>query len=286
MRYIFLRYPEGKAKAVTFSYDDGCSADMRMANTLTRYNMKGTFNFNCAKLRDRNFTKEEVVENFLSKGHEIATHGAMHIANGAARPIDGIKDTLECRAELENRYGMIIRGMAYPDSGITRFSNTAEYENIKRYLTDLDIAYVRTLAGDNNSFMLPTDWHAWMPTAHHNNPDIIKYMVEFVNIDIDKIYSSSRYPRLFYVWGHSYEFDNDNNWDLLDTICETLGGKDDTWYATNMEIYNYVTAYNSLVFSVDRKIIYNPTLIDIWFDLDGKLYKIASGETLKIKEDI
>ena len=27
MRYRFLRYPEGKAKAVTFSYDDGCRAE-------------------------------------------------------------------------------------------------------------------------------------------------------------------------------------------------------------------------------------------------------------------
>ena len=32
----------------------------------------------------------------------------------------------------------------------------------------------------------------------------------------------------------------------------------------------------------DGKIIYNPTLFDIWFVIDGELYKIKSGETLKI----
>ena len=31
MRYRFLRFPEGKFKAVTFSYDDGLHADIRLA---------------------------------------------------------------------------------------------------------------------------------------------------------------------------------------------------------------------------------------------------------------
>ena len=45
---------------------------------------------------------------------------------------------------------------------------------------------------------------------------------------------------------------------------------------------NYVEAYNSLVLSADETIIYNPTLIDVWMDVDGKVYKVASGETIKL----
>ena len=41
MNYQNLRFPEGKAKALTFSYDDGCRADVRMAKTLTKYGLKG-----------------------------------------------------------------------------------------------------------------------------------------------------------------------------------------------------------------------------------------------------
>lgn len=85
------------------------------------------------------------------------------------------------------------------------------------------------------------------------------------------------------MWGHSYEFERDNNWNLLDEICEKLSGKDDIWYATNGEIYDYVEAYNSLSYSADGTIIYNPTLFEIWFDVDGKLYSIKPGETLKIQ---
>ena len=84
------------------------------------------------------------------------------------------------------------------------------------------------------------------------------------------------------MWGHSYEFERTQGWKLLEDICEKLSGKKDIWYATNIEIYEYVNAYNSLVFSADSSIIYNPTVTEIWFDIDGELYKISPGETLKI----
>ncbi len=47
-----------------------------------------------------------------------------------------------------------------------------------------------------------------------------------------------------------------------------------------IEIYDYVSAYRSLVFSADGSMVYNPTLLDIWFTEDGKPYIIKSGETL------
>ncbi len=283
MRYKFLRFPNGKTKAVTFSYDDGCVDDVRMAKTLSEYNLKGTFNLNNDELRQGSgMSDDEVREYILKKGHEIAVHGAMHRAEGAQRPIDAIHDVLKNRLELEKKYGLIVRGMAYPDSGITRFSNGASYDNIKNYLKDLDIVYSRTLGGDNDEFMLPTDWYEWMPTAHHNNPEIFNYIDKFLSFDYEKLYGASRYPRLFYIWGHSYEFERNNNWDRLTEICEKISNNDDVWYATNIEIYNYVSAYNSLSYSADSSIIYNPSLYEIWFDIDGKLYSIKSGETLKI----
>lgn len=283
MRYQFLRFPDGREKAVTMSYDDGCPQDIRLAQTVSKYGMKCTFNLNSDELRNQRLTKEMIEENFLSKGHEIAVHGALHKAEGTLRPIVGIRDVLDCRLELEERYGIIIRGMAYPDSGIRHFANNSSYEKVKNYLTELDIVYARTLGGDNDGFALPNDWHSWMPTCHHNNPNIHEYIDKFLKIDMSSpMHPATRTPKLFYIWGHSYEFDGLDNWSLLYDICSTLGQHSDIWYATNIEIYNYVNAYNSLIYSANSKIIYNPTLYKIWFDIDGKLYVIESGETLRI----
>jgi hypothetical protein len=107
----------------------------------------------------------------------------------------------------------------------------------------------------------------------------LEWADEFAKMDVDAFYVAHRYPRLFYLWGHSFEFDNNNNWELLDAICGKLSHLDNTWYATNMEIYEYVTAYQSLIFSADNRRVYNPTLITIWYDEDGTLYKIEPGET-------
>ena len=61
-----------------------------------------------------------------------------------------------------------------------------------------------------------------------------------------------------------------------------MSGQEDVWYATNGEIYDYITAYNSLVMSADCTRVYNPTLQKIWFFADGKQYSVAPGETITV----
>ena len=280
MQYRFLRFPEGLAKAVTLSYDDGCIQDKRFSQRISKVGLKCTFNIcsNKSKLTD-----DEIREYIISKGHEVAIHGKNHRAPGIVRAIDGIRDVLECRMELEERFDTIIRGMAYPDTGIRRCEGGLSYARVKEYLCDLDIAYARTACGDNNRFFLPDDWHKWMPNAHHENPKLMELIDEFLETDLsEKAYAASRDARLFYLWGHSHEFDRADNWDLLDKICDKLGGKEDVWYATNIEVCEYVKAYYSLIYSADGRKIFNPTSMDVWADVDGKCYKIASGKTIRI----
>lgn len=281
MKYMFMRFPEGKAKAVTLSYDDNKIDNIRFADTITKYGIKCTFNLH-ADGTSAQLNQSDVEEHIIKNGHEIAVHGLNHGAPGQIRPIEGIKDVLNSRLALESRYGMIVRGMAYPDSGITKMIPGNNYESIRKYLIDLGIVYSRTLGSDNDYFELPTDWYNWKPTAHHKNKNVLEYIDKFNRIDVNNLYSSARYPRLFYLWGHPFEFSIDDNWDLLDTICEKLAGKEDVWYATNIEIYNYVEAYKSLVFSADGRTVYNPTLYDIWFVVDKQQYCVKSGETIKI----
>jgi len=282
VKYMFMRYPGGKPKAVTFSYDDRTVQDQRLAALFAQYGLKATFNFNCDRPGKRNYTGEEIQEMFLSKGHEIAVHGASHRANGNIRPIEGIQDVLACRLELEEKCKSIIRGMAYPDTGINLMGSFGSYSQIKNYLTELDIAYARTLGGDNDSFMLPEDFHAWMPSAHHNNPKLMEYIDKFLKLDYSNMYYARAVPRLLYIWGHSYEFDRDDNWSLAEEICQRLAHNDEIWYATNIEIYDYVQAYKSLRYSADGNMIYNPTLFTLWFVVDAKPYSIEPGQTLRL----
>ena len=283
MRYMFLRFPNGKPKAVTFSYDDATEQDLRLVKIFDKYNLKGTFNHMSDAFKgSRAIPKDVIEENFLKKGHEIAVHGAFHRANGAVSYTSGIVDVLDCRRELESKYGMIIRGMAYPDSGVSRRSTITDYQGIKEYLTKLGISYARTtvVTDRGDKFNLPADWHLWNPTAHHNDKQIFEIIEEFLSYDSANATVTRRTPMLLYIWGHSSEFDNQNNWERIEEIAQKVSGKENVWYATNIEIYEYVEAFNRLVFSVDEKIIFNPTVKTLWLDVDGKSVKIEPNQTI------
>lgn len=287
MRYCFLRFPGGKPKAFTMSYDDGVRQDIRLAEICNKYGVKCTFNINAGIIAQapghRRLCADEIREHLLGAGHEIAVHGFNHRAPGAQRPITAIQDVLNDRLALEAEFGGIIRGMAYPDSGVTKIHAGTSYETIRQILKDLGIVYSRSLAGDNDRFLLPEDWYNLIPTAHHNNPQVLEFAEKFVAFDYEKLYSASRFPRLFYLWGHSYEFDNNDNWDRIEAILEIVAGKDDTWYPTNIQLWEYVHAYESLVYSADSTRVYNPTLMEVWFNVDGKDYSVKPGQTITVE---
>ena len=43
-------------------------------------------------------------------------------------------------------------------------------------------------------------------------------------------------PQLFYVWGHSYEFDAHDTWGKFEEFCRLIAGHDDIFYGTNREV--------------------------------------------------
>ena len=111
---------------------------------------------------------------------------------------------------------------------------------------------------------------------------ILELAEEFLNGEPKKYFWANT-PKLFYLWGHSFEFDKFNNWDRIEKICDAISGKDDVWYANNIEIYEYTKAYESLVWAADMRRVHNPSAKKIWFKLNGKIYSIAPDETLVIK---
>ena len=284
MRYIFMRFPEGKGKAVTFSYDDNAVANKKLSDIMSEYGIKCTFNLNSQKSNEmfsNMLTVPEAKKYIVDRGHEIALHGAFHKGLGLVRPVEGIKDVLDLRLELEKDFGIIVRGMAYPDS--TKMLHGNNWETIETYLKELGVVYSR-LTGYKPDFDMPEDWYLWTPTASENHPEIYEIAEKFVNLDIKSLYIAGQYPKLFLMSGHASGFERKNNWNHFENICKILGNNKDIWYATCMEIYEYTKGYEALVWSADSTRVYNPSIFAIWFEADEKLYKINPGETIEIGE--
>lgn len=266
---VYLLFPDGKPKALTFSYDDGVRDDIRLVDIFKSHGLFGTFNVNSGQFgaRDSLLTADEVKNLYLPAGQELACHALTHPWLEKLPDDMALFEVLEDRKRLEALSGEIIRGMAYPYG--TYSERTVEL------LGAAGIAYCRTTVSTND-FRLPADWLKLTATCHHNGEKLFEHAEKFVNATP----SDHEHGWLFYVWGHSYEFPRDNNWDRIEKFAEQVSGKADVWYATNMQIYTYITAFRALQFSLNGGRVYNPSATPVWFSCAGKTYCVAAGETV------
>ena len=285
MQNFVMRFPEGKPKAMTFSYDDGVVEDLKLIELMKKYGIKATFNYNSSHfavadqdatlvLRDGHLTSTELKTISTNPQFEIACHGHTHPYYTFLPQAAATNDILTNRKELERITGKIIKGFAYPS--ISAFNDVSESA-----LKSVGIVYAR-LATRNKNFSLPQNWYRWEPTCHHK--EAIEIYKEFSQADV---FLSN--GLVMYVWGHSFEFARENNWEIIEELFKLCHLNPDIWFATNMEIYNYANDFKKLVFSADGSKAYNPTATDLWGVIDakkrskgGKLIKIPAGETVSL----
>ncbi len=275
---MVMKFKDGKSKALTLSYDDGVVQDIRLVKILDQHGIKGTFNINTALYAPENKVREEfkgrmklseAKELFVNSGHEVAIHALTHPWLNKIKTDGIITEILEDRKNVEKEYGTLARGMAYPYG--------AYNDEVIDILKKCGVCYSRTVRATEN-FDIPQNWLALHPTCHHNSPRLMDLAKRFVETPSEKVSGAW----MFYLWGHSYEFDDNDNWEVIEKFAEYVGAKDDIWYATNIEIYDYVKAYESLQTSVDKSIVHNPAKTDVWFSHDGKIHLVKGGETLNI----
>lgn len=278
MANIFIRFPEGRAKSLTLSYDDGVEQDVKLIEIMNKHGLKGTFNINSGLYAaegtvypkgqiHRRMTEKQTTEAFANSGHEVAVHSLTHPFLEQLPNDMVVNEIIKDRENLETQFGTIVRGMAYPYGTLS--------DSVVAALQFCGIVYSRTVVSTND-FRMPKDWMRLTATCHHNAPELQNLSKKFVE---DKI---THTPYLFYLWGHSYEFEANNNWKVIEDFAKYIGNRDDIWYATNIEIYDYISAYNRLVFSIDGKRVKNPTNRKIWFEYSDRVIEIEAGALIQI----
>lgn len=271
---FIMLFKDGRRKALTFSYDDGTIHDRKLVALMNQYGMKGTFNLNSGlfgkKERqiingiDTDFSRIEAEEvKSLYAGHEVASHTLTHPSLTGLPSNMGAKEVLKDRSNLEILTGELIRGFAYPYGTYN--------EKVEEILSACGIEYARTVCS-TGGFELPQDFLEWHPTCHHESPKLMELAERFCT-------EKARRPEVFYLWGHSYEFSQKDNWQVIEDFMKYVSDyKDCIWSATNIEIVDYVEAFRKLRRSTDGRIIYNPTGTTLWFEMDREIHCIHGNE--------
>ena len=168
------------------------------------YGLRGTFNVNSGLFANRyngvekgQMTRDEALKLYVQEGIEVAIHGYQHISLAKVEPSFATFDVINDRKELECMFGKVIKGMAYANGSI--------HENAINILKTCGISYARTI-DSTESFDLPETWLRMNPTCHHNNPKLMELVEQFLKGQEEE-YFWDRKIRLFYLWGHSWEFD-------------------------------------------------------------------------------
>ena len=275
---IVMRFPQGKAKVFTMSYDDGVYQDIRLVEIMNRNGLKGTFNINAGMISASDATKgyerlsaNQVKALYIPNGHEVALHTHSH-SMLIDLPIENITyEYLKDKEILEEITGKIIRGAAYPYS---KYNDTV-FASLKACGVD----YAR--GGDETEgFNMPADWLQIKNTVRHKNPRLLELTEQFLELSPPPHAPCA----LFFLMGHSFEFDKENNWSLIETFAEKMGGHDDIWYATNIEIFDYINACRSVRFNLAQTIAENPTATDVWINKNGKIHMLAAGKTTLLSD--
>lgn len=225
-----------KLKAVTFSFDDGITQDIRMVELLDKYGLKATFNLNSEKfgvIKEEFFGGKKFIKKRIEisevkdlyENHEVAAHTLTHPnLTEIEQENEIIRQVEQDRLNLEICSFKDVVGMAYPCGGINNDDRVADI--IRR---NTGIRYARTITSTHN-FKMQDNLLRFNPTAHFGDNKIFELADEFLNLKPNE-------PQLFYIWGHSYECDYVDSWDRLEELFKRLSGHEDVYYATNKDVF-------------------------------------------------
>lgn len=286
MNKIYKAFPGGKSKVLTLSYDDGKVEDRRLVEIFNKYGIKATFNLNSemADMPGRIPTSEWKE---LYAGHEVAAHSCTHPTIARCPNSEIAYQLLNDKAGLEKIMGYPVRGLAFPngsyddrcctiasDIGIEYARLVGDkYAAVRAAKEYVKYAEGPILVGDENGFGMPQDYMRWVFTCHHNH-NLIEFGKEFMELN------KKQYLYMLSVWGHSFEFEKDNNWNIMEEFCEMIGGRDDIWYATNIEIIDNEKVFANLKFAADNSFVYNPSATSAWIVVNDDVVEVKGGETV------
>ena len=223
-----MKWTEKYRKAFVLSYDDGVYQDIRLVEMLNQYGLKCTFNLNTGMMeppyvreadgvRIERMPAEMLPE--LYRGHEVASHTLHHCDLTQLSDGEVFDEVRDDRHALEKIFGNNVTGFAYP------YGNTNK--KVKFLLQQCGVRYARGVRS-THTFDMPEDVLEISPTCRHKEDEIFDLAKEFIALQPDS-------PKLFLLWGHSYEFDMQRGWERFERFCDLIAGHDDIFYATTAQ---------------------------------------------------
>jgi polysaccharide deacetylase len=226
------RHEEQGRTVFTMSWDDGHPNDLRLAETLAKYGLKGTFYMPIQNREGRPVVQPPVLRQ-IAELHEIGSHTFSHCYLNTVSLLEAEREIVTGKAALEDRLGRGVSGFCYP-GGKFRSSHVGLVQNAGfRYARDTENCRTDVCFG---RFRMPTTLQLyphrravyvrnflsqghWMRRAGMFSRLLrSKSLLARITACLDLAQSHGG-GRIVHLWGHSWELDATGGWDVLEECC-------------------------------------------------------------------
>jgi hypothetical protein len=230
---------QGNSKLIiTTSWDDGCILDLKLANLLVKYGVKGTFYLPRSYL-DNSVGTADILS--LAGEFEIGAHTLSHTDLTAIPLEQAEKEIRGSKLYLEQLLGRNIHMFCYPKG---RYN-----DSIKGQVCGAGFVAARTV--NHGDFNQPRDPYEWQITLHASNgsPLMTWRIWRKSGIPIRSLLDWEIRAKLlfdlalerggiYHIWGHSWEIEKNREWTKLESVLGYIANRENIRYMTNGEIFS------------------------------------------------
>ena len=238
---------------VTTSWDDGDPLDLRMAELLAKYGVKGTF---YVPLRHQ----RPVIDRFqmadlLALGMEIGSHTLTHTILTQSQV--AFQEMLQSRLRLEDILGIEVQAFAYPkgrfNPALAAGAAAAGYR-----LARTTIAF-RTEA-QFNPFLMPTSFqffpHSCLTHIKHSLREgnlvglarwctLWRMTTDVARLARLALHTVLKAGGILHIWGHTLDIERCGLWGALEGVLDEIASRPQVLYLTNLQTLDAVTRANT-----------------------------------------
>jgi peptidoglycan/xylan/chitin deacetylase (PgdA/CDA1 family) len=231
---------------VTTSWDDGHKLDIKLAALLKKYNLKGTI-YVCPK--DNEFEKKELLSEKevkqISKNLEIGAHTINHPTLTKINIKQAKKEIEDSKKYMERIISKKITSFCYPKG----YFNRQLIDIVKnsgyvyaRTTRQMFIKYPKNIfTSDTTIQAMPLNFIARLGQIKNGvlrNQMMLPHLFfnDWEKIAIkcfDQVYKNGG---VFHLWGHSWQIENDKQWDALETVFKYISNRKGVKYLSNSEL--------------------------------------------------
>lgn len=238
---------------VSTSWDDGHILDLRVADILNRYGLKGTFYVARDYVATR-MSARDIRE--LAQLHEIGAHTMTHPVLTDIPLADARREIEDSKKWLEDILGQAVTSFCYPKGAhnpqLVALVKAAGYRMARN-------VHVYNISIGENPFSIPTTlqiypfplrplpqiafWRGWLSRlkplrqAIANQPTFAPLsLLNWRNHALAWASYAADQNGIWHVWGHSWEVEQHQQWQALDMTLQQLTERFDVVPKTNSEL--------------------------------------------------